>query len=508
MKTATSALLIAAVLAAGAVSATRVTRDKVPAILDDFRSSAALPYGTMTVNVDITEEDAPPLPGDASVFYSTDGQASWTETVLSAIPGYTGGTWEASFPIEDEDVHYYFLVHDDTAAAFSSPVNSENAFPPPPNLMINPGTEVPGDVVDPLNDALDLDAFWAGYSDSHLYATLSNVTGVWPTAHTIFGPWFVYSMVVDNPDAGVDSFAYAMVYGDVPLIAATGLYFVDARDTSYTRIADIDYQFADGDLHMRCQLSDLYAHPYFGPDNPSEYYTLGVGTATVWFSNLGDAVDTTFIHSYYHRTDVGAVGGNASPALSDAGHEFEGGEPANGVYVHFYVTYTDADGNLPTVRNLVLDGVPIEMGSGPDHDYAVGVEFGVDVDLTLEDHEYYFLFSDGADTVETSPGTILLGSGAPDGLADRGVVVRSIWPQPTKREAMIAFALPEHSSGRLNIYDLRGRLVKKLWRGDGGERTLSWDARDDRGIAVAAGVYFVELSSHAGSDVSKLVILR
>ncbi|MFH1501813.1 MAG: FlgD immunoglobulin-like domain containing protein [Candidatus Eisenbacteria bacterium] len=511
MRTATPSFIVATVcvaVVAVAVTATTGTRDKVPAVLDDFRSSAAVPFGTMTVSVDITEEDAPPLPGDASVFYSTDGQVTWTEAALSEVPEYVGGTWEASFPVGDEDVHYYFLVHDDTAAAFSAPSNAGNLFPPPSNLMINPGTEVPGDVVDPLNDALDLDAFWAGYSATHLYATLSNATDSWPTRQTIFGPWFVYSMVFDNPDAGADSFAFALVYADVPLIAGDGLYVVDARDTSYTRIADIDYQFSGGDLHMRCQLADLYAHPYFGPDNPSGYYSMGVGTATVWLANLGNAADTTYVHSFYRRTDVAPVGANASPALSGAGHTFTDGVPTNGAVVDFRVTYTDSDGHLPTVRTLMLDGAPSAMGGGPDHDYAMGVEFGVEVDVTLEDHVYYFLFSDGADTVVTAPDTLKLGSGAPESPLARSVVVRSVWPQPSRRETTVEFALPRGAGGRLNVYDLSGRLVRTLWRGDGGERAVVWNGRDESGIPVGTGVYFVELSSPAGADRAKLVVLR
>ncbi len=505
MRTAIIALVsFLAVVAAFAASKT--ARDRIPAQMDDFCNSAADAYGTMTVDVDIIENDSPTEPGEASVFYSTDGQATWTEAQLSAVPCYTGGTWEASFAVQDQPVSYYFVATDDSAATFSSPSNAGDAFPPPKNLMANPGTEVGGDIEDPLNWALDLDGFWVSYSDTYLYATLSNVTGSWPTAHTIFGPWFIYSLVIDNPDAGADSFAYALVYGDVPLVAASGLYFVDARDTTYTRIGDIDCQIADGDLNMRCKLADLYAAPHFGPDNPSGYYNLGVGTATVWLANLGNAADSSCVHSYYHRTETGVLGSNTAPHLSDPGYTFSTEQGVNGAMFTFGVTYSDSDGNLPTVRRVYVDGSPIEMGAGPDHDYASGVEFTADADLTLDDHVFFFSFSDGLATVETDQDTIHPVTGVPEG--STAVALRSIWPSPARGGASFIFTLPAASKGTLSLYDVSGRLVRKLWSGQGGRASCAWDGRDGEGALVPSGVYFARLSSPQGTDVGKLVVLR
>lgn len=500
--------LATASVAMAALATAQVTRDGIPPHFDDFRNSAAVPYGTMTVNVDIVENDAPTVPGEASVFYSNDGQSTWTEVQMSEVLPYAGGTWEASFPVEDGDVHYYFVAHDDGSATFSSPVNSGDVFPAPMNLMTNPGTETGGDISNPLNWSLDLDGFWVGYSDTCLYGRLSNVTGSWPTAHTIFGPWFIYTLVVDNPDAGADSFAYAMVYGNVPLIAASGLYFVDARDSSYTRIADIDCQISGGDLNMRCELADLYAHPYFGADNPSGYYNLGAGTATVWLANLGHAADSTCVHSYYRRTEVGAVGTNTAPHLDAPGYAFSPEQGVNGAVVTLGATYSDADGHLPTIRQAVVDGSPVEMGSGPDHDYASGVEFLVDVDLTLEDHTFYFRFSDGVETVETPADTIPLASGAPDGPTDSTVALRSMWPSPMRGESTIVFSVPRGSEGALSVYDVSGRLVRSLWRGAGGDHSRAWNGRDEAGRLVPSGVYFVDLVSTVGRDRARLVLLR
>ncbi len=507
LKTAMLVSSIAALVAAMVVSVTVRTRDATPPTLDDLCNSAPAPFGQMTVNVDIVENDSPTEPGEAVVLYSTDNQASWTEAPLAGVEGAVGGTWGASFPVESGDVHYYFVVHDDSSAAFGSPHNASDEYPPGANLLVHPGDEHAGDAVDPPNASLDLDDVGVGYSDDYLYGTLSNTTGSWPTSGGILGPWFVYSLVVDNPDAGSDSFAFALVYANVPFIVDSGLYVVDARDTTYTRIADIDYAIDAGDLHLRCELADLYAHPYFGPSNPGGYYLTGAGTGTVTLANVRTMNDSTNVYSFYHRTEVASSGPNTSPILSDPGHEFASRD-SRGALVDLYVTYSDPDGHVPVERNVVVDGVPMEMGAGPDHDYASGVLFELEVDVTLEDHLYYFSFSDGVKTVETEVDTIPLSSGVPHGDGPGAVAVRSIWPQPARGEANILVALPLGATGSVDIYDIRGRLLRRLWSGAGGEHELSWDGRDDGGGAVASGIYFVELAGGAGRDRAKLVLLR
>lgn len=507
MKGAILASAVAALVASMAVTVTVNTRDKTPPTLDDFCASAASPFGTLTVNVDVVENDSATQPGEASVFYSTDGQTSWTETLLEEVPGMIGGTWGTSFPIESGDTYYYFLARDDSSAAFGSPFNSSDLYPPPVALLADTGDEHAGDTVNAQDASLDLDGVGLGYSDSYLYGTLSNVTGNWPTSGGILGPWFVYSVVFDNPDAGADSLAFALVYASVPLVVNSGLYVVDARDTSYTRMADIDCVVDSGDLHLRCRLADLYAHPSFGPDNPSGYYNAGAGTGTVTITNVRTLNDSTNVYAFYHRVEVASAGPDASPILSDPGHAIASRD-SRAATVDFFVTYSDPDGHLPVERNVVIDGVPAEMGAGPDHDYASGVPFTSEVDLGLEDHVYYFSFSDGVKTVETGPDTIRFSTGVPDWSPRERVAVRSIRPQPARDEASILISLPPEASGRLDVYDVGGRLVKSLWSGAGGVRELRWDGRGDDGALVASGVYLVRLSAEGTVDSAKLLFVR
>lgn len=483
------------------------SRDLYPPTLDDFVNSAAPPFGVMKVNVDITENDPPTMPGEAIAHYSTNGQASWSSVPLYEISGAIGGTWEASFLVTDSYAHYYFMVHDDSAASFSSPHNSGNAYPPGTNMTADPGDEPAGDAYAPHNNCVDLNGVRIGYSNDRLYVSLSNVTGSWPTSGGIFGPWFVYTAALDNPDAGRDDIGFALVYADVPILLSPGLYAIDAGDSTYTLIGNIDYTVQGGDLHLRCRLADLYAHPAFGTYNPSGHYLMGAGTGTADLSGGIFVNDMTNGYAFYHRTDIETVGLNTPPFLTDPGYSFVA-SPRDSA-INFYVTYTDPDGHLAALRNLVLDDMPMEMPpGGPEHDYMAGVQFELGANLGPGQHTYYFSFGDGMATVETDVDTILIGTGVPEEPACGPVAIRSVWPQPCRTEAQISFSLRDAGQAHLDIFDISGRHVTRIWSGTAGDHSVVWDARDDSGVAVASGIYFARLSSAGGHDRAKIAFLR
>ncbi len=65
-------------------------------------------------------------------------------------------------------------------------------------------------------------------------------------------------------------------------------------------------------------------------------------------------------------------------------------------------------------------------------------------------------------------------------------------------------------SVRISIYDLSGRSVRTLVdeRKEPGEHAALWDGKDDRGMPVSAGVYFVRLEAAGEACTRKLVLVR
>ncbi len=484
-----------------------MTRDTIPPFIDDIATSAPVPFEDIVINVDIMDDLPPVAAGDASVFFSTDAQETWTNFLLDAVSG-SPDTWEAAYPMPEGELLYYFLVSSDSAATFTAPKNYANEFPPPLNVMVDPADEPAGDAVEIYTYALDLTGARFGYSDDYMYGSLSNATGSWPTTGGLFGPWYIYSALVGNPDAPVDSIALAMVYANVPLLLSTGLYSIDARDSSYVRVGDIEADIVEGELHMRCSIADLIAHPDFGPDNPSGYYDAIAGTATSIVTGERWTNDQTNSYAFYQRSDGLLPEANAAPLLTNPS-----AEPVAGVFpdtlIRFEVTYTDGDGHLALARDVVIDGYTYVMDCpGPDRDYSAGVLFELEMSLDEGDHEYYFSFSDGALTVETAPATVASGTGITDDGPFGALALQSAWPQPCSSELRLSFSISGRPAGKIGIYSITGKLVRRLWTGGPGEHEETWDMKDDAGARVASGVYFVVLSDGRVSDQRKIVVLR
>ncbi len=79
---------------------------------------------------------------------------------------------------------------------------------------------------------------------------------------------------------------------------------------------------------------------------------------------------------------------------------------------------------------------------------------------------------------------------------DGGPVALRTWPNPVRSGATFAFALPEPTEIKLEVFDLRGRCVASLAReGLGaGSHQVAWDRRDESGKRLAAGTYLARLS--------------
>jgi hypothetical protein len=84
-------------------------------------------------------------------------------------------------------------------------------------------------------------------------------------------------------------------------------------------------------------------------------------------------------------------------------------------------------------------------------------------------------------------------------------------PNPFNPETSIAFALPASGWATLRVYDLAGRLVRRLFEGPmpaGIATPVIWYGDDDSGRPVASGVYLYELKQGSRSRIRKMVLLR
>ncbi|MDM7916676.1 MAG: M28 family peptidase [Candidatus Eisenbacteria bacterium] len=84
-------------------------------------------------------------------------------------------------------------------------------------------------------------------------------------------------------------------------------------------------------------------------------------------------------------------------------------------------------------------------------------------------------------------------------------------PNPANAGSSVRFALPQAGEVSLQLFGIDGRLVRTLVDGPlaAGGHALAWDGRNDRGAAVAPGIYYVRLRAADGQERTQtLTILR
>jgi hypothetical protein len=94
-----------------------------------------------------------------------------------------------------------------------------------------------------------------------------------------------------------------------------------------------------------------------------------------------------------------------------------------------------------------------------------------------------------------------LQTSAPVGAGDPQVerferpTLRVLGAMPFRGEVRLAVGMPQTGHASLEVFDVRGRRVRRLWDGDlaAGVSTPVWDGRDDKGRNLGAGLYFVRL---------------
>ena len=84
------------------------------------------------------------------------------------------------------------------------------------------------------------------------------------------------------------------------------------------------------------------------------------------------------------------------------------------------------------------------------------------------------------------------------------------FPNPFNPTTTINYSLAESGAVRLQIFNIRGQLVKSIVDEfqDAGFYAVEWHGTDIRGLEVASGIYFYRLETSAGRDVRRMVLLK
>ncbi len=84
------------------------------------------------------------------------------------------------------------------------------------------------------------------------------------------------------------------------------------------------------------------------------------------------------------------------------------------------------------------------------------------------------------------------------------------YPNPFNAGTQIDIQVDKGDQLSLNIYNIRGQLIRILYRGflEAGDHTFSWYGLDDRGRSMSGGVYVVQVRSGMTQDAKRILLLR
>ena len=102
------------------------------------------------------------------------------------------------------------------------------------------------------------------------------------------------------------------------------------------------------------------------------------------------------------------------------------------------------------------------------------------------------------------------GIGADD-VFRRGTVLFDAYPNPFNPQTTISFHILNQTGANLKVFDMSGRLVRVLLRGETtlqGRQEAVWNGRDDTGRRVASGTYFYRLEAGSYSETKKLTLVK
>jgi len=92
---------------------------------------------------------------------------------------------------------------------------------------------------------------------------------------------------------------------------------------------------------------------------------------------------------------------------------------------------------------------------------------------------------------------------------DASIVLEN-YPNPFNSKTKITFSLPENDHTNVEIYDIRGRLVRTLVDKalPAGEHSFSWDGLNNNETSQASGVYWVRVKTSTQIRHRKMTLLR
>jgi hypothetical protein len=101
-------------------------------------------------------------------------------------------------------------------------------------------------------------------------------------------------------------------------------------------------------------------------------------------------------------------------------------------------------------------------------------------------------------------------TGANDPVATPTMMLKQNYPNPFNPTTSISFNLPKAGDATLNIYNVKGQLVKTLVSGatTAGDHNVTWNGTNNNNDGVGSGIYFYSLKSGSKTETKKMMLIK
>jgi photosystem II stability/assembly factor-like uncharacterized protein len=133
------------------------------------------------------------------------------------------------------------------------------------------------------------------------------------------------------------------------------------------------------------------------------------------------------------------------------------------------------------------------------------------IDPNMETGTYTYYITALYGTYESIPSNEVVVEvvSAGNDLVAHGIELIGNYPNPFNPETQIAFAISEPGNATIEIFNIKGELVRTIMNGNlpAGNHTVTWAGLDNNRKAVTSGVYLYKMTSNNNSSGTKKMIL-
>ena len=215
--------------------------------------------------------------------------------------------------------------------------------------------------------------------------------------------------------------------------------------------------------------------------------------------------------------DLGDLGGNISEAaaLNSTGTVVVGKAvvPSNTGFV-VYHAFVWSGGGMQDLNNLIsASGWMLQEARGVND---AGQIVGIGI-LNGEVRGFLLNPAGAASVVETRASENTLSeraiphmSAATSGGVPSTLTISRVSPNPAHSGTELAYAVPSEAAVTLTIFDVRGRIVRRITlQGQSpGRHSVPWDLKDDAGRPVGSGIYFMRLEEGLEAHTARVIVAR